>query len=95
MLLKFKNVMNIKIIEFYSLHLGFPWICLRFVRYRYVRYRLIFDRYRYLFLTIKNFVGLQDVFNVTLFRLPRRLEEVLESNNLLGRMVLNIQTVNW
>ena len=33
--------------------------------------------------TQQTFVGLQDVFSVTIFRLPRRLEDVLEDVKLL------------
>ena len=62
-----------------------------FVKYRYVRYRFIRCRFR--FVRLRDFQEtlksrrlqdmssrhLQDVFNVTIFRLPRRLEDVLKT----------------
>ena len=64
-----------------------PWICLRFVRYRFAGYRFVrcqfrFVRYRCIFLPSKYFVGLQDVFKVCLEEVFKTcLEDTLKTSS--------------
>ena len=60
-----------KILTIRALGLDLPWICLglrryRFARYRFVRWRSRFVRYKYIFLPNKYFVDGQDVCKVCL-----------------------------
>ena len=82
-LIEFQNKTNT---ENYWVLVNAFWIRLRFVKYRFVRYRFV--RYWLRFVSrpwldtdipSKHFVYLEDVFSVTIFCLPRRLEDVFKT----------------
>ena len=78
------------------MQLGF--VRYRFARYRFVRCRLRFVGYRYMFLPSKYFALLQDflkacledVFSVTIFRPPRRLEDVFARSHFFTSICIHL-----